>query len=191
MMMSIRGVIIPSGVRPPTSGTLAVMERRGTLPTDEDRRDFLELYRQGMQRPEAAKQLGYTGSQFRALCNPNAANYDKIFARQYNEITESGEHLENFIERLRVAGISRAIIDSDRLLEKYSLIYDPDWEVLRTTKIDVNTNIEALLHAHFQSLSAEQLRQIIAWVKENNEENIIDVIQHPKEIEPPSAEEAA
>ena len=166
-------------------------ERRGTLPTDEDRRDFLELYRQGYQRPEAAKELGYTGSQFRALCNPKAANYDPVFARQYNEINESGEHLENFIERLRLAGVKRAIVDSDRLLEKYSLIYDPDWEVLRTQKIDVTTNIEALLQAHFHSLNAEQLRQIIAWVKDNDEANIIDAIQKPPELEPPQDEEKA
>ena len=165
--------------------------RTGTLPTDEDRRDFLELYRQGYQRPEAAKELGYTGSQFRALCNPNAPNYDPVFARQFNEITESGEHKENFIERLRLAGVKRAITDSDRLLEKYSLIYDPDWEVIRTTKIDVNTNIEALLQAHFHGLNAEQLRTIIAWVKENEDENIIDAIQKPKELEQGENEEKA
>ena len=164
---------------------------RGTLPTDEDRRDFLELYRQGYQRPEAAKQLGYTGSQFRALCNPDATNYDPVFAREYNQITDSGEHEQNFIERLRLAGVSRALKDSDRLLEKYSLIYDPDWEVIRTQKVDATTNIEALLQVHFHTLNAEQLRQIIAWVKSNEEENIIDAIQKPKELEPPQEGEKA
>lgn len=166
-------------------------ERRGQLPTDEAKRDFLELYRQGYQRPEAAKELGYTGSQFRALCKQGAPNYDPVFARQFNEITESGEHLENFIERLRAAGVKRAVADSDRLLEKYSLIYDPDWDVLRTQKIDVTTNIEALLQAHFNSLNAEQLRQIISWVKENDEANIIDAIQKPMEIEQPQDEDKA
>lgn len=164
---------------------------RGTLPSDEDRRDFLELYRQGLQRPEAAKELGYTGSRFRALCNPESPNYDPVFARQYHEITESGEHLENFIERLRLAGVKRAIVDSDRLLEKYSLIYDPDWESLRTQKIDINANIESLMHAHFKNLSSEQLRIIIAWVKENEEANIIDAIHATEELEPPSDEEQA
>ena len=114
-----------------------------------------------------------------------------MFARQFNEITESGEHLENFIERLRAAGVKRAVADSDRLLEKYSLIYDPDWDVLRTQKIDVTTNIEALLQAHFNSLNAEQLRQIISWVKENDEANIIDAIQKPMEIEQPQDEDKA
>lgn len=161
---------------------------RGQLPTDEDRRDFLEMFRRGLQRPEAAVELGYTGSQFRALCNPNGANYDPVFARQYNEIEESGEHKENFIERLRQAGIKRAMIDSDRLLEKYSLIYDPDWSVLQTQKIDINANIESVMHNHFKHLNAEQIRQIIAWVKENEDDNIIDAIQH-HELEAPKDDE--
>jgi hypothetical protein len=161
---------------------------RGQLPTDEDKRDFLELYRRGLQRPEAASELGYTGSQFRALCNPNGANYDSVFARQYNEIEESGEHKENFIERLRQAGIKRAIDDSDRLLEKYSLIYDPDWSVLQTQKIDISANIESVMHNHFKHLNAEQIRQIIAWVKENEDDNIIDAIQQ-HELEAPKDDE--
>lgn len=164
---------------------------RGSLPSDEHRRDFLELYRQGYQRPEAAKQLGYTGSQFRSLCNPEGSNYDPVFARQYNQIEQSGEHQENFIERLRSAGVSRAIIDSDRLLEKYSLIYDPDWEVLRTQKIDINANIESVMHNHFKHLNADQIRQIIAWVKENEDANIIDAIHHPIELEPGAEDEQA
>jgi hypothetical protein len=167
-----------------------MLERRGTLPNDEERRDFLELFRRGLQRPEAAAELGYTGSQFRALCNPKAANYDPVFARQYNEIEESGEHRENFIERLRQAGVKRAMIDSDRLLEKYSLIYDPDWSVLQTQKIDINANIESVMHNHFKHLNAEQIKQIITWVKENEDENIIDAIVR-EEIEGPKDEEQA
>lgn len=158
--------------------------------SDEQKREFLELYRQGYQRPEAAKSLGFTGSQFRTLCNPDSVHYDRVFSEQFKLIAESGEHQENFVDRLRAAGIRRALDDSDRLLEKYSLIYDPDWEKLQTQKQNINVNIESLMHNHFQHLNAAQIRQIIAWVKAHEDESIIDVIKMPGEIGP-SGEEAA
>lgn len=117
-----------------------------------------------------------TGSRFRALCNPESSNYDERFARIYNSIIESGEHEENRLDRLRQAAFTRALIESDRLLEKLMLIYDPHWEPLRTQRMEVNANIESFVQQHFGQLNAEQIRQVIAWVKENGEENIIDAV---------------
>ena len=155
---------------------------RGSAITEEQKLDFLELTRAGYLRPEAARIVGSTGSRFRALCNPEGQNYDERFARIYNSIHESGEHEANRLDRLREAAFTRAILESDRLLEKLMLIYDPHWEPLRTQRVDINANIESFVQQHFGKLNAEQIRQVIAWVKENGEENIIDALPK-KELE--------
>lgn len=148
----------------------------GTAITEEQKLDFLEFVRQGYLRPEAAHKVDSTGSRFRALCNPESANYDERFAGIYNQIMESGEHEENRLEKLQAAAYRRALLESDRLLEKLLIIEDPKWAVHKPNRVDVNVNLKAFVHQHFGHLNAEQIRQVLAWVEENGEENIIDAI---------------
>lgn len=166
---------------------------RGTAISEEQKLEFLDYVRQGYIRPEAAKKVSpnLNGSQFRRLCNPESVHYDERFARIYKQIIDSGEHDENRLEQLRSAALKRALVESDRLLEKLLLIYDPDWEPLRTQRVDINANMETFVHQHFGHLTAAQIRQILEWVKENGTENIIDVIPSRKELEPAKDEEAA
>lgn len=167
---------------------------RGSAITQEQKLDFLEYIRQGYIRPEAARMTreDLTGSDFRKLCNPNSVHYDERFARCYDQAVEVGsEHEDNLLDRLRESALGRALTISDRLLEKEMMIHDPNWAFLRSQRIDVNTNLEALVHQHFGHLGAEQLRQIISLAKENeranellneidNEENIIDEVSYPE-----------
>lgn len=165
--------------------------RTGQAISEEQKLDFLEYYRQGYIRPEAAKKVDpdLNGSQFRRLCNPESVHYDERFARIYKQITDSGEHEDNRLDQLRGAALKRALVESDRLLEKLLIIYDPDWAMFQSQKIDISANMESVVHQHFGHLSAAQIRQILEWSRENPDENIIDAL--PKiELEPPKDEAA-
>lgn len=86
-----------------------------------------------------------------------------------------GEHEENKRERLEEAAFRRAIDEgSDRLLEKLLIINHPSWELFASQRVEIQASLETFIHENFGSLTTEQLRQIIAWAKENGEDNIID-----------------
>lgn len=164
---------------------------RGTAISEDQKLSFLEYYRQGYIRPEAARKVNQelNGSQFRRLCNPDSVHYDERFARIYNQIRDSGEHDENRLEMLRGAAVKRALVESDRLLEKLLTIYDPDWQIFQTSRVEIQANMESFVHQHFGHLTSAQIRQILEWVKENGTENILDAI--PKELPPANEDEEA
>lgn len=150
--------------------------RQGQAIDQEQKLDFLDFFRQGYPRPEAAKKVdqSLTGSQFRKLCNPESIHYDERFARMYHEIEESGEHEANRLEMLQTAAFKRALLESDRLLEKLLIIHDPDWAVHRPNRVDVQIDIRSFVQQHFGHLTAEQTRQLIEWAEKNPEADIID-----------------
>jgi hypothetical protein len=132
-------------------------------PIDDDMKErFLDLIAEGHSRPEAAKALDASPRQFRAMCNPQSRSYDEEFARQYDVLTEKGgEHDTAVAERLRAAGLDRAINrGSDRLLEKYSVIYDPEWAVHRPQAMQINFNIDEI-RAEFAQLPDEALQAYV------------------------------
>lgn len=130
---------------------------------------FLDLVAQGYTRPEAAAALGASARQLKACCSPQSNRYDEDFARQYAQITEKGgEHHSGLVERFRAAGIERALRSSDRLLEKYSIIYDPDWEVHKPQSLQINVNVDQL-RAEFAQLPDEALR---AYVEQKQREQL-------------------
>lgn len=143
--------------------------------TDDLKEKFLDLVANGNTRPEAAAALGSTARQFRALCNPQAVHYDEEFARQYAKITEpEGEHHAGLVERLRAAGIERAVRSSDRLLEKYSVIYDPDWVVHKPQSLQINVNIDEI-RAEFAKVPTEELAAYIETKKAELEQaDVVD-----------------
>lgn len=134
--------------------------------------EFLQLIAQGFDRSEAARNLGYVGRHFRALCSPQSPFYDEEFARSYGETIGSLEHEQHRLERLRAEAYRRALVDSDRLLEKLLMVYDPDWETLRTQRQDINVNIHAFVQQHFRQLPTERLEQILAWIEETEQNTI-------------------
>lgn len=140
--------------------------------TEAEKVEFLQLVQQGLDRSEAARRLGYVGRHFRAICSPKSPFYDEDFAHEYGQAISSLEFETNRLERLRAEAMRRALIDSDRLLEKLLQVYDPDWEVLRTQRQDINVNIQAFVQQHFKQLSTEQLEQLLAWMEEKEQMTI-------------------
>lgn len=127
---------------------------------ETDKYEFLQMIRHGLDRQEAANALGFHGRHFRALCSPKSRFYDEDFARSYGEAIGSMEHEQHRLERLRAEGFRRAMTDSDRLLEKYLMVYDPDWAVLRQR--DVNVNVNALIEQRLKVLPTALLEQVLA-----------------------------
>lgn len=132
--------------------------------SEAEKVEFLQRIRQGLDRQEAARALGYKGRHFRALCSPQSPFYDEEFARAYGEAVGSLEHEQFRLERLRAEGFRRAMTDSDRLLEKFLMVHDPDWQKLRER--DVNVNVHAVIENYFRSLPTERLQQILDWYEE-------------------------
>ena len=128
--------------------------------TEAEKVQFLQMIRHGLDRQEAANAIGYHGRHFRALCSPQSPFYDEDFARSYGEAIGSMEHEQHRLERLRAEGFRRAMTDSDRLLEKYLMVYDPDWAVLRQK--DVNVNVHALIEQRLKVLPTDLLQQVLA-----------------------------
>lgn len=142
--------------------------------TDDLKEKFLDLVASGYTRPEAAAALDSSARQFRSLCNPQSHRYDEDFHRRYSKLTEKdGEHHAGLVERFRAAGIERALRSSDRLLEKYSVIYDPDWAVHKPQSMQINFNIDEI-RAEFGERSTEELRAYVE--KKQAELEAADVI---------------
>jgi hypothetical protein len=112
-----------------------------------------------MNRQEAAEALGYKARPWRAITSPESRYYDEPFANAYADAKGSPEAKLNFLERLREETTRRALMDSDRLLEKLMLVHDPDWVPLRQK--DVNVNIHAVIQQHFKDLPTELLQQVL------------------------------
>lgn len=148
------------------------VERNPGQISSAEKYEFLQLVHQGLDRSEAARRLGYVGRHFRAICSPQSPFYDEDFAREYGEAISSLEYETNRLERLRAEATRRALIDSDRLLEKLLMVHDPDWEKLRERRTDVNVTVQAFVQQHFRSLPTERLEQILAWLEENEQMTI-------------------
>lgn len=151
-----------------------VVERTVADITEGDKLEFLQMVRNGLNRQEAAKALDFKGRHFRSLCSPHSPFYDEEFAATYGQAVGSLEHAEGRLERLRAEAQRRALTDSDRLLEKMLLVYDPDWAVLRQKEVNVSVNV--LVQRVFKNLPVERLEQILAWLDEQ-ENGVIDAAE--------------
>ncbi len=136
--------------------------------TEELKEKFLDHIANGLTRPEAAEAVGGNARQYRSLCNPRSHRFDADFAEQYAALTEpDGEHHTALVERLRSAGIERAIRSSDRLLEKYSIIHDPDWAVHRPQAMQINFNKTEQLAVILPELSNEEILELRGRIESN------------------------
>src|SRR6185369_12014267 len=114
---------------------------------------------EGHKPDAAAREIGSTATQFRRLRNPAGEHYDPQFAADYKAAITSEEHRSNFLERVRDAVWKRAEAGDARLLEKLSLIYDPDWEPLKHSNLRLDVNLVARVLPY---LSADELERAIA-----------------------------
>ncbi len=132
--------------------------------TESEKVEFLQFCRQGFNRQEAAQALGYKARPWRAITSPESPYFDEDFTNRYMEVRGSPEAKMNMLERLREEGFRRAMLDSDRLLEKWLMVHDPEWAVLRQK--DVNVNITAVLQQRFKDLPTHLLEQLLAHLDE-------------------------
>lgn len=128
--------------------------------TEAEKVEFVQLVRQGLNRQEAAKALGYRARPWRAITMPSSPFYDEDFANEYADAIGSPGAKLFFVERLREETTRRALNDSDRLLEKLMLVHDPEWVPLRQK--DVNVNIHAYIQQHFKGLPTDLLEELLA-----------------------------
>jgi hypothetical protein len=146
--------------------------------TETDKYEFLQLIHQGLDRSEAARRLGFVGRHFRAICSPQSIFYDEDFARDYGQAISSVEFETNRLERLRAEAMRRALVDSDRLLEKLLMVHDPDWSVLRERKTESNVNIAVLVQQQLKELPTDKLEQILSLI-ESGETVDAEIIELP------------
>lgn len=133
---------------------------------------FLQRVREGLNRQEAAFSLDIKPRLFRSLCSPQSPFYDEEFARDYGEAVGSLEHEQFRLERLRAEGLRRALVDSDRLLEKFLMVYDPDWEKLRTR--EVNISVDVVIERVFKKLPLDQVQQIRDWLRAEQAAEVVE-----------------
>ena len=137
----------------------AARERTVAEISEAEKAEFLQRIRLGLDRQEAAQSLDYKGRHFRALCSSQSPFYDGDFARAYGEAIRSLEHEEHQLERARAEGFRRAMLDSDRLLEKWLMVHDPNWAVLRQK--DVSVNVTAIIEQRLKILPTHLLEQVL------------------------------
>jgi hypothetical protein len=150
----------------------SVYERTAGDITEQEKVEFLQLSRLGYNRQEIAEHLGYRARPWRAICSPASIHYDEDFANSYAEAKGSPEARLNFLERLRTETTRRAMMDSDRLLEKLMLVHDPDWQVLREKNLSVN--IHAILEQRFKDLPTDLLKQLYEAMGGGDDAEVVD-----------------
>ncbi len=124
--------------------------------TAEDKADFLKAIYEGENRKHAAEQLDSTGTQFRKFLNPTSEHYDEAFATAYTVAVTSESHEQGRLEEIRDLQWDRARAGDTRMIEKLSLIYDPDWRELRHQNLNVNVQLAARMLPHIPTVEIER-----------------------------------
>jgi len=132
--------------------------------TKAQREAFLELVREGDDRPTAARKVKAPARAFRALCR-----FDPRFDGDYEQARSVGR--ESTIDALREELHRRIVVDktaSDRLFTYTLATYDPDWAWLKRQRVEVTGKDGGPLeHKLFDptKLSDEQLDEFEALLK--------------------------
>lgn len=127
--------------------------------TESEKADFLQLIRQGYDRREAAKILGYKARPWRSLTSPLSSFYDEAFTNAYFTALGSPDTKMQYVERLRERVRQFAFEGEVRLLEKEAMVHLPEWAVLRQK--DVNVNVLAVFEQHLKELPTDLLKQVL------------------------------
>lgn len=140
------------------------------LTEDELKERFLDLVQSGYIPPEAAEQLGKTGSWFRKFRSPKSHVYDAEFAERYEAIQD--EHKEALRGRLEKAGIEEALRGNARLIEKWLMVLNsPGWEQFRPQNFQGEINIERL-QLLLPDIPTEMLQQMREVIVQNRQKEL-------------------
>jgi hypothetical protein len=117
------------------------------LTEDELKERYLDLLEEGFVSPDAAKELGKSGTWFRRRMNPKGTNYDPDFALRYEQIMAAdGPHREALVGHARAALVKAAKEGNVRAIEKILMAYDPDFTFMRPAAFVGDTyNVDKLV----------------------------------------------
>lgn len=103
--------------------------------TDDQREQFLENVREGMNRQQAAEAVGSSGTKFKFLCRRDAE-----FNRRYEEAKIEG--LGSLVERLETCATEMALGGHWLALKFLLTTYGEQFQWARTSKVEVGGKVE-------------------------------------------------
>ncbi len=118
--------------------------------TAEDKAEYLDHIRDGLNPQEAAEQCDSTGTQFkRHWNNPDSQYYDPAFAQAFKDAYFGEAHAAGRLDEIRGMQWKKAREGDSRMIEKLSLVYDPAWKELRHQNLNVNVEMIARMMPGF------------------------------------------
>lgn len=130
-------------------------------PTAEQRDEFLEHVRSGMNRQQAAERIGLTGTRFRFLCSR-----DPEFRRLYEEARVEGRG--ELTERLERCATDLALGGHWPALKFMLTTYGEEFAWARSSKVEVGGTVEiqAIAGVLARYLPPEMYDQLMQTVEE-------------------------
>ena len=139
---------------------LDALRERNASPhvTDSDAKEIflLGLYN-GLTKGQAAREAGRTSSWFRRRCNPEASNYDSVFAERYERASRANR--AEIVEDVFTALVQSAKDGNVRAQEKILAAYGEDFGWLRPQVAQGPVNVEQL-QVFFGELPLEKLLEL-------------------------------
>lgn len=111
--------------------------------TDADAKEIflLGLY-SGLTKGQAAREAGRTSTWFRRRCNPEASNYDSVFAERYERASRANR--DEIVEDVFTALVQSAKDGNVRAQEKILAAYSEEFNWLRPQVAQGPVNVEQL-----------------------------------------------
>lgn len=136
----------------------------------EDKAEFVDLLRDGIDHVSAARSLDSTGTQYRRLRSPQSQWFDPEFAQACHEAENSPERVTTRIQRLEGA-FWQAVEDGKQwAVEKGLYAYHPDFEHLRHTNLRVSGSIEHTARMILPHLSDDEIKERLAEIEKRKAE---------------------
>lgn len=127
--------------------------------SEEQKQGFLELIAQGQTTKDAAREVGSTGTKFRALTKEHAVHYDPDFADAFEEAVREGR--DSYRDKLRTEVRERAFDREDpasiRLLQMEAEALLEEYEHRRTRQTKVSQDGPFQIQAVLPTVSQEVL----------------------------------
>ena len=136
--------------------------------TEDDRAEFLDFLRDGLDQGAAARLIGTTGTQMRKFRRSHSVWFDPEFADACAAAEASSETAITRKERIDEMVWLAAEKGDWRAIEKLAYAYHPDFEHLRHSNLRVSGEIMVSARQIFPHLTDEQLERI-AQQKEDDE----------------------
>ena len=129
--------------------------------TEQQREEFLEHVRDGMNRQQAAEAIGETGTRFRFLCYRDA-----VFNRRYEEARIEGKG--ELTERLERCAVELAMGGHWPALKFMLTTYGDAFAWARSSKVELQGNVEitAIAGVLAKYLPADEYDRLLETVEQ-------------------------